>query len=105
EFLSRTVTKVVELDRGLQRVVVYGGGYDAFLEERSITRRHAQEAYEAYAARRGELEARARRQRAWMAKGVKNARRKAKDRDKIGRAFRVESSEQQAAKVRQTERL
>jgi ATPase subunit of ABC transporter with duplicated ATPase domains len=105
EFLSRTVTKVVEIDRSLQKVLVYGGGYDAFLEERSTTRRHAQEAYEAYAARRAELEARARRQRAWMQKGVKNARRKAKDRDKIGRAFRIEASEQQAAKVRQTERL
>ena len=105
EFLTRTVTKVVEIDRSLQRVVAYGGGYAAFLEERSTARRHAQEAYESFANRRSELEARARRQRAWMAKGVKNARRKAKDRDKIGRAYRAETSEQQAAKVRQTERM
>ena len=40
-----------------------------------------------------------------MNKGVKNARRKAKDRDKIGRAFRVESTEKQAAKIKQTERM
>ncbi|MBL8736315.1 MAG: ABC-F family ATP-binding cassette domain-containing protein [Planctomycetes bacterium] len=105
EFLTRTVTKVVEIDRSLQRVVTYGGGYAAFLEERSTARRHAQEAYESFASRKSELEARARRQRAWMAKGVKNARRKAKDRDKIGRAYRAETSEQQAAKVRQTERM
>ncbi len=105
EFLTRTVTKVVEIDRSLQRVVTYGGGYAAFLEERSTARRHAQEAYESFANRKSELEARARRQRAWMAKGVKNARRKAKDRDKIGRAYRAETSEQQAAKVRQTERM
>ncbi len=105
EFLTRTVTKVVEIDRSLQRVTTYGGGYAAFLEERSIARRHAQEAFEAYSGRRAELEARARRQRAWMAKGVKNARRKARDNDKIGRAYRIEASEQQAAKVRQTERL
>ncbi|MFO1076421.1 MAG: ABC-F family ATP-binding cassette domain-containing protein [Planctomycetota bacterium] len=105
EFLSRTVTKVVEIDRSLLRVVTYGGGYDAYLDERSTTRRQAQEAYDAYATRRSELEARARMQRAWMAKGVRNARRKAKDRDKISRAFRVETSEQQAAKVRQTERM
>jgi ATPase subunit of ABC transporter with duplicated ATPase domains len=105
EFLSRTVTKVVEIDRSLLRVAVYGGSYDAYLEERGIARRHAAEAYADHARRRSELEARARRQRAWMQKGVKNARRKAKDRDKIGRAYRVESTEKQASKVRQTERL
>ncbi|MFO1052455.1 MAG: ATP-binding cassette domain-containing protein [Planctomycetota bacterium] len=105
EFLARTVTKVVEIDRSLLRVVVYGGGYESYLEERRATRRHAAEAYAEYSTRRSELEERARRQRAWMQKGVKNARRKARDRDKMGRAFRVESTEQQAAKVRQTERL
>ena len=105
EFLTRTVTKVVEIDRSLLRVTTYGGGYAAYLEERSVARRHAAEAYDAYATRRAELESRARRQRAWMAKGVKNARRKARDNDKIGRAFRTEQSEQQAAKVRQTERM
>ncbi|HEX5054178.1 MAG TPA: ATP-binding cassette domain-containing protein, partial [Planctomycetota bacterium] len=104
EFLLQTVTKVVEIDRSLQKVTTYGGGYAAYLEERSIARRHAHEAYESYANKRSELEARARRQRAWMAKGVRNARRKARDSDKIGRAFRIETSEQQAAKVRQTER-
>ena len=105
EFLARTVTTVVEIDRSLQRVLTYGGGYDAYLEERSVARRQAREAYEEYAGRRAELEARARRQRAWMAKGVKNARPKATDNDKIGRRFRAESSEKQAAKARQTERL
>jgi len=105
EFLANTVTKVVEIDRSLQRVTAYGGGFSAWLEERSVARRHAKEAFEQYASRRSELESRARRQRAWMQKGVKNARRKARDNDKIGRAFRVESSEQQAKKVRQTERM
>ena len=105
EFLTRTVTKVVEIDRSLQRVAVYGGSYEAYLEERATARRHAAEAYAGYADRRGELEARARRQRAWMTKGVKNARRKVRDSDKFGRAFRIEATEKQAAKVRQTERL
>jgi len=105
EFLSQTVSKVVEIDRSLQRITSYGGGFDAYLEERAVTRRHAQDAYDDYTSRRGELEARARRQRAWMQKGVKNARRKAKDRDKIGRAFRVESTEKQSAKIKQTERM
>ncbi|MCB9879228.1 MAG: ABC-F family ATP-binding cassette domain-containing protein [Planctomycetes bacterium] len=105
EFLSRTVTKVVEIDRSLLRVAVYGGSYDSYLEERATARRHAAEAYAEYDSKRSELEARARRQRAWMAKGVKNARRKAKDRDKIGRAFRIETTEKQAAKAKQTERM
>ncbi len=105
EFLSRTVTSVVEIDRSLQRVAVYGGSYDAYLDERSTARRQAREAYEEYSARRAGLDARARMQRAWMDKGVKNARRKATDRDKIGRKFRSESSEKQAAKARQTERM
>ena len=105
EFLARTVTKVVEIDRSLLRVAVYGGSYEAYLEERATARRHAHDAYADYVSRRGELEARARRQRAWMSKGVKNARRKAPDNDKVGRAFRVETTEKQASKVKQTERL
>ncbi len=105
EFLSRTVTRVVELDLTQQQVAVYGGGYAAYLEEREIARRHAREQYEAYADRLGGLTERARTQRAWMEKGVRDARRKATDNDKIGRKFRTEQTEKQAAKARQTERL
>jgi ATPase subunit of ABC transporter with duplicated ATPase domains len=104
EFLARTVTRVVELDLAQRQVNVYGGGYDAYLEEREIKRRHAREAYEGYVDMRGSLEERARTQRAWMEKGVRNARRKATDNDKLGRKFRAESTEQQAAKAKQTER-
>jgi ATPase subunit of ABC transporter with duplicated ATPase domains len=105
EFLSRTVTSVVEIDRSLQRVATYGGSYDAYLDERSTARRQAREAYDDYAARRDALRARARMQRAWMEKGVRNARRKATDNDKFIPAFRADSAEKQAAKARQTERL
>jgi ATPase subunit of ABC transporter with duplicated ATPase domains len=105
EFLARTVTTVVEIDRSLQRVATYGGGYEAYLQERSVARRQAREAYEDYAERREQLLARARRQRAWMEKGVKNARRKATDNDKFLKAFRAESTEKQAAKARQTDRM
>ncbi len=104
EFLARTVTSVVEIDRSLERVTTYGGGYESYLEERSVARRRAREAYEDYAGRRAELEARARMQRAWMEKGVRNARRKQRDNDKIGRKFRSEQTEKQAAKARQSER-
>ncbi|CAB4851472.1 unannotated protein [freshwater metagenome] len=105
EFLSRTVTTVVEIDRSLQRITTYGGGYEAYLDERSVARRQARLAYDEYANRRSELETRARTQRAWMEKGVKNARRKNKDNDKVGRKFRAEATEKQAAKARQTDRL
>ncbi|MFG3713195.1 ABC-F family ATP-binding cassette domain-containing protein [Micromonospora sp. NPDC047730] len=105
EFLTRTVTRVLELDLHQQQIRHYGGGYAAYLEEREVARRHAREEYEEYADTRAGLEARARTQRAWMEKGVKNARRKATDNDKIGRKFRSEATEKQAAKAKQTERL
>lgn len=105
EFLTRTVTKVLELDLAQQQVNLFGGGYTAYLEERETARRRAREAYEEYAGTRAGLEARARTQRAWMEKGVKNARRKMSDNDKIGRNARTETTEKQAAKARQTERL
>ena len=105
EFLARTVTRVVELDLAQQQVGVYDGGYEAYLAEREVARRHAREAYEEYDERVTGLQDRARTQRNWMAVGVRNARRKATDNDKIGRKLRAETSEKQAAKARQTERL
>ncbi|MFI7672605.1 ABC-F family ATP-binding cassette domain-containing protein [Actinophytocola sp. NPDC049390] len=105
EFLARTVTSVLELDLHQHQVNVYGGGYDAYLAEREVARRHARERYDEYADTRASLEQRARTQRAWMDKGVRNARRKSSDNDKIGRNKKIESTEKQAAKARQTDRL
>ncbi|MBO3155875.1 ABC-F family ATP-binding cassette domain-containing protein [Dermatophilus congolensis] len=110
EFLARVATGIVEIDRSLQKITTYGGGYDAYLEERSIRRRHAREAYEDYAKRKADLEARARMQRAWMDKGVKNAVRKAKashgkEKDKNIRHHNRGSSEKQAAKIKITDKL
>ncbi|WP_369213684.1 ABC-F family ATP-binding cassette domain-containing protein [Streptomyces flavofungini] len=109
EFLSRTVTKVLELDLAQQRINLYGGGYDAYLEEREVARRHARDEYEEYADKKAALEGRAQMQRSWADKGVKNARRKARagggDNDKIGRNFRSDATEKQAAKARQTQRM
>jgi ATPase subunit of ABC transporter with duplicated ATPase domains len=105
EFLARTVTRVVELDLAQQQISVYGGGYTAYLEEREVARRHARERYEQYADRVDTLSERARTQRSWMEKGVRNAVRKAKDPDKFIKHHHRETSEKQAAKARQTERL
>ena len=106
EFLTRTVNRVLELDLAQQQVRLYGGGYDGVpggarggppARPRGVrgVRRHP-----GRAARRGPAT-----QRAWMEKGVRNARRKATDNDKIGRKFRAEATEKQAAKAGQTERL
>ncbi|WP_042422407.1 ABC-F family ATP-binding cassette domain-containing protein [Streptacidiphilus anmyonensis] len=105
EFLTRTVNSVLELDLHQQQVNHFGGGYASYLEERERARRHARDEYEEYADTVAGLEARARMQRSWMEKGVKNARRKSTDNDKQGKAFRSESTEKQAAKARQTQRL
>ena len=104
EFLARCVTTVVELDLAQQAVSVYGGSYEAYLAEREVGRRHAREAYEEYAERKSGLEERGRTQRAWMDVGLRKANIR-KDNDKIGRNFRIEQTEKQAAKARQTDRL
>ncbi|UUV32675.1 ATP-binding cassette domain-containing protein [Amycolatopsis roodepoortensis] len=105
EFLARTVDRVVELDYAQQQVRTYGGGYESYLEERAVARRHAREEYEEFANTKASLEARGAMQRSWMEKGVKNARRKATDNDKVGRKFRSEATEKQASKARQTDRM
>src|SRR3954449_12468374 len=76
EFLTRTVTAVLELDLAQQQVRLYGGGYAAYLEGRERARRHAREDFEEYADRKGALLERAQMQRGWMEHGVRNARRK-----------------------------
>jgi ATPase subunit of ABC transporter with duplicated ATPase domains len=103
EFLARCITKVVELDLAQNKVAVYDGGYDAFLEERAVAKRHAREAYEEFADKKADLVSRARTQREWSSQGVRNALKKSPDNDKIRRRASMESSEKQAQKVRQME--
>ncbi|MGD8202406.1 ABC-F family ATP-binding cassette domain-containing protein [Ornithinimicrobium sp. W1679] len=104
EFLARCVTGVVELDLAQQRVTVYDGGYESFLAERERARRRAREDYEEYADTLGALKDRAQTQKQWTDKGVRNARKKARDNDKNLVARAVSRSEKQAAKVSQSER-
>ena len=103
EFLKRTVTRVLELDIAQNQTTVYGGGYQSYLEERAVARRHRREEYEEFADRKADLVARARTQREWSSQGVRNAMRKAPDNDKNRRRAQTESSEKQAQKVRQME--
>jgi ATPase subunit of ABC transporter with duplicated ATPase domains len=105
EFLSRTVTQVVELDLAQQQVGVYGGSYADYLRERELARQHAREAYEEYDQTRSSLQARARMQRGWSDKGTRQALRKATDNDKHLVHKARQSSQKQAAKAKQTDRL
>nr|WP_211661544.1 ABC-F family ATP-binding cassette domain-containing protein [Modestobacter muralis] len=104
EFLARTVTRVVELDLAQQLVRVHDGGYEAYLVEREVARRHAREEFEEFADTKASLEARGQMQRNWMAKGVRDSIKKSKDGDKHIKAANRASSEKQAAKAKQTER-
>ncbi|MDQ1085184.1 MULTISPECIES: ABC-F family ATP-binding cassette domain-containing protein [Microbacterium] len=103
EFLARSVTRVLELDLAQNSHRIYGGGYDAYLEERATLRRQAREKYDEYAETKADLVARARMQREWSSQGVRNAMKKSPDNDKIRRKAATESSEKQAQKVRQME--
>jgi ATPase subunit of ABC transporter with duplicated ATPase domains len=103
EFLARCVTRIVELDLAQNQVAVYDGGYDSYLEERAINRRHAREAYDEFADKKADLVTRARTQREWSSQGVRNAMKKNPDNDKMRRKASNESSEKQAQKVRQME--
>ena len=103
EFLARSVTRVLELDLAQNTTTVFGGGYDSYLEEREVGRRHRREQYDEFADKKADLVARARTQREWSSQGVRNAMRKSPDNDKIRRRAASESSEKQAQKVRQME--
>ena len=103
EFLARCVTRIVELDLAQNKVSVYDGGFDSFLKERAVARRHTRDAYDDFADKKADLVARARTQREWSSRGVRNAMKKNPDNDKIRRKASTESSEKQAQKVRQME--
>ena len=103
EFLARSVTRVLELDLAQNTTTVFGGGYDSYLEEREVNRRHRREQYDEFAEKKADLVARARTQREWSSQGVRNAMRKAPDNDKNRRRAATDSSEKQAQKVRQME--
>ncbi len=103
-FLDRCVRRIVEVVEPTHEVREYAGGWSDYVAQRDIARERQYEAHGRYAGERGRLESRMRRQRAWSEEGVKREKKRPKDPDKIGRAMRAERSEQQASKVRATER-
>jgi ATPase subunit of ABC transporter with duplicated ATPase domains len=104
-FLDRVVTDVAEIDEFTHRVSVYGGGWQAYLDERALARQHAWERFEEYAADRKSLADRAQRQREWAQQGMARVKRSMSDEpDKNIRSFRKNQTEQLAAKAAQTQR-
>ncbi|MCU1429265.1 MAG: transporter related [Actinomycetia bacterium] len=102
-FLDHTITSVLELDEHSHRTSEFAGGWSAYLDERAIARRHAEEAYADYQNKRGDLVDRAQRQRQWAQVGVGKVKRSGET-DKFIRHFRTQSSEHVAAKAKITDR-
>jgi ATPase subunit of ABC transporter with duplicated ATPase domains len=102
-FLDRTITSVLELDDHTHDAVEYAGGWQAYLDERATARRHAEEAYGDYRAKRQDLVDRAQRQRQWSVQGAAKVKRSGET-DKFIRQFRRNSSEHVAAKAKITDK-
>jgi len=66
-FLSATTTRIAELDLHTRRLAEYGGGYDAYVEERRRRREQAYADYDEARAERSRLEEAARQKREWAA--------------------------------------
>jgi ATPase subunit of ABC transporter with duplicated ATPase domains len=103
-FLSRIVTRVLELDEHAHTATEYGGGWEGYLDARATARRHAEEEYATYTAERDRLVDRGRAQRQWSVQGVRKEKQHPRDNDKAQRAFRVNASERNASKVRISEK-
>jgi ATPase subunit of ABC transporter with duplicated ATPase domains len=102
-FLARTITDVVELDEFTHRATMYGGGWQAYLDEREAARRAAWERFEEYDSQRKGLARRAQREREWATQGLSKVR-KSDEKDKNIRAYRINQTEQLAGRAARTER-
>ncbi|MGE0881844.1 MAG: ABC-F family ATP-binding cassette domain-containing protein [Acidimicrobiia bacterium] len=103
-FLERTITDVLEIDEHTRQAQFFSGGWLAYLDDRAVARRHAEEAFDEYRSRKSELEDRARTQRQWAADGVRKAKKDTSEKDKNIRSNRIERSEKLASKVRISEK-
>ncbi|MEZ5215875.1 MAG: ABC-F family ATP-binding cassette domain-containing protein [Ilumatobacteraceae bacterium] len=102
-FLANVVTHVLELDEFTHRGAVYAGGWQAYRDERETARRHAWERFEDYDTKRSGLASRVQREREWASQGVSKVD-KSGENDKHIRNFRVNQTEQLAARTARSER-
>jgi ATPase subunit of ABC transporter with duplicated ATPase domains len=102
-FLDRVITDVAEIDEFTHRLTVFGGGWQAYHDERQLARRHAWERFDEYDTTRRSLAARGQQQREWAHRGMVHLRRSG-EKDKNIRHFRKDQTEQLAGKAAQTKR-
>jgi len=102
-FLERVVTSVVEIDEHARTATRFDGGWQAYLDARAASRRHAEEAFADYVDRRDALRGQAQQTKEWSAKGIRNVKRSGEN-DKILRHLRKSSSEKLAGKAARAEK-
>ncbi len=100
EFLSRTISSVLDLDEPTRTATLYNGGYDAYLAERELRRSQAREAYEDYADKKQGLVVQAQRQREQSVRGALRAKRKMPDNDRAAKGAKMEAATHAASRVR-----
>jgi len=103
EFLSRTVTSVLDLDEPTRSATLFGGGYDAYLEERARRRTQAREQFEDYDNKRSGLVDQAQRQREQSVRGAVRAKRRMPDNDRAAKGARIEAATHAAGRVKTIE--
>jgi len=102
EVLAGFADELIELDPRTGRATHYGGGWDAYEQERDAARRGAEAAYEQAAARKAQLEAAEREVRRRAAASARNGRHAMNDGDKHGREWvmmRAEEAQSRARKI------
>jgi ATPase subunit of ABC transporter with duplicated ATPase domains len=100
-FLSATTTRIAELDLHSRKLSEYGGGYDAYVEERRRRREQAYADYDEARAERARLEEAARQKRAWA---VSRRGERRTDNDKALAGRRKERATAGATKAKAIER-
>ena len=103
EFLARTVTSVLDIDGPLRTATLFGGGWEAYLEERARARQQQRDAYEEYEDKRGGLVQQAQRQREQSVRGAVRAKRRMPDNDRAAKGARIEAATHAAGRVRTIE--
>jgi ATPase subunit of ABC transporter with duplicated ATPase domains len=101
--LSHVITDVFEIDHHSRHGQWYSGGWRAYLDERELVRRHAQERFDEYDAQRRSLARRAQREREWAQQGRAKVRR-SDEPDKFIRHYKVNQTEQLAGRAARTQR-
>jgi ATPase subunit of ABC transporter with duplicated ATPase domains len=102
-FLDRSVTRIIEIHEHTHTATTYAGGWSDYVGAKALARQQQYTAHATYTTEKARLQERQRTQRSWADKGVGRARRSGEP-DKNIRHHQTETSENQASKVRATER-